>query len=124
MQEAYKNDNLIVKLSFELAVSAVQFCDQLDDNKKWALSNQIIRAALSVGANIKEAQNAESKADFIHKMKIAAKEADELEYYFEVCIAAENLPDATMLLNKVQSVCRVLNKIIGTSKSNNKTSAN
>ncbi len=116
MQDTFKTDNLIVRLSFELAVQAVTFCAVLDESKKWSLSNQILRAALSVGANVKEAQNAESKNDFIHKMKIAAKEADELEYYFEVCNASNLLPDAKELLEKVQTICRVLNKIIGTSK--------
>lgn len=116
MNEASKTGNLIVLLSFELAVETIEFCDVLEKKKKWALANQIVRAGLSVGANVKEAQNAESKADFIHKMKIAAKETEELEFYFEVCNAATSLPDARSLLDKTKSVCRVLNKIIGTSK--------
>jgi len=119
MQESLKKDNLIVKLSFELAVETIDFCSKLDEMKKWSLANQISRAALSVGANIKEAQNAESKNDFIHKMKIAAKEADELEYYFEVCNASTLLPNANGLLTKVNSVCKILNKIISTSKTIN-----
>ncbi len=120
MQSDYKKDNLIIQLSFSLAVDSIAFCSKLEDLKKWSLANQIMRASLSVGANIKEAQNAESKADFVHKMKIAAKEADELEFYFEVCNASTSLPDAGKLLEQVQSICRVLNKIIATSK-NNKT---
>lgn len=117
MHESLKKDNLIVKLSFELAVETIEFSDLLDGMKKWSLANQILRAALSIGANVKEAQNGESKADFIHKMKIAAKEAEELEYYFEVCIAAQSLPDCKELLNKTQTVCKILSKIIATSKS-------
>jgi four helix bundle protein len=116
MHESLKKDNLVVKLSFELALKAVDFCDRLDADKKWSLANQILRAALSVGANIKEAQNAESKADFIHKMKIAVKEAEELEFYFEICNASDKLPNAKELLDINQSICRVLNKIISTSK--------
>ncbi|MFN4246707.1 MAG: four helix bundle protein [Flavipsychrobacter sp.] len=116
MQSDYKKDNLIIQLSFSLAVDSISFCTKLEDLKKWSLANQIMRASLSVGANIKEAQNAESKADFVHKMKIAAKEADELEFYFEVCNASTSLPDAEKLLEQVQSICRVLNKIIATSK--------
>ncbi len=116
MQSKLKEDNLILKLSFELAIEAIGYCDRLDELKKWSLANQILRASLSIGANAKEAQNAESKNDFIHKMKIAAKEADELEYYFEICNAAQSLPNANDLLNKTQSICKVLNKIIATSK--------
>lgn len=55
----------------------------LEQQRKWSLANQIMRASLSIGANAKEAQNAESKADFIHKMKIAAKEADEVEFIWK-----------------------------------------
>lgn len=115
MHDELKKNNLIINISFDLAVQTIKFCEQLDERRKWALSNQIMRAALSVGANTREAQNAESKSDFIHKMKIAAKEADELEYYFEVCIAAGYTGCKDLLL-KTQSACKVLNKIIGTSK--------
>lgn len=73
-------DNLILKLTFEYAVKIIKFSEELDDLKKYTISKQILRAGTSIGANVKEAQNAESKADFIHKLKIAFKEADELEY--------------------------------------------
>ncbi len=116
MQENLRKENIIVKLSFELAVDAVDFCDKLDNLKKWSLANQILRAALSIGANIKEAQNAESKNDFIHKMKIAAKEAEELEFYFEVCNAAPSLPNCLHLSEKTESICKILSKIVSTSK--------
>ncbi|GAA4464872.1 hypothetical protein GCM10023093_16110 [Nemorincola caseinilytica] len=116
MNEELKKGNLIVQLSFGLAVDMIPFCAELDAMKKWSLANQILRASLSIGANVREAQNAESKADFIHKMKIAAKEADEVEYYLEVCNASILLPDAGILLEKVRSICKVLNKIIGSSK--------
>ncbi len=116
MNDELKKGNLVVQLAFEFAVQVVSFCDGLDGMKKWSLSNQILRASLSIGANVKEAQNAESKADFIHKMKIAAKEADEVEFYLEVCNKSEKLPDCPELLEKVQSICRVLNKIIASTK--------
>lgn len=116
MHESLKKENLIVKLTFELAVNTMNYCDRLTELRKWSLSDQILRSGLSIGANVKEAQNAESKNDFIHKMKIAAKEAEELEYYFEVCLASKTLPDCNNLLGQVQSVCKVLSKIISTSK--------
>ena len=116
MRDDLKKKNLIGQLSFHFAVEMVTFCTLLEENRKWSLANQLLRASLSIGANVKEAQNAESKADFIHKLKIAAKEADEVEFYLEVCNAAKELPSAGDLVNKVQSICRVLNKIIGTTK--------
>ena len=116
MKDELKKSNLIVQLTFDFAIEMVVFCVQLEGLKKWSLANQILRASLSIGANVKEAQNAESKVDFIHKLKIAEKEADEVEFYLEVCNKSEMLPDCIELIEKVQSICRVLNKIISTTK--------
>ena len=124
MNDDFKKKNLIVQLTFEYALLAVKFCGQLDELKKWSLSNQLLRASLSVGANVKEAQNAESKADFIHKMKIAAKEADEVEFYIDICNQSELLPDCRELSEKIQSICKVLNKIIASSKQANSVGNN
>ena len=118
MYEDLKKKNVIIGLTFDLAIATIAFCQLLEEDRKWSLANQIMRAAISIGANVKEAQNAESKNDFIHKMKIAAKEAEELEYYFELCNASVILPDATGLLSSTQAVCKVLSKIISTTKQN------
>jgi four helix bundle protein len=112
-----QKQNLIVQLSFDFAIHAISFCAQLDNLRKWSLSNQLLRAALSIGACVREAQNAESKADFIHKMKIAAKEAEEVAYYVELCVASAELPNPDTLSAKIQSICRVLTRIIATAKS-------
>ena len=66
-------DNLIVNLSFDFAMDIIAYTEILEKNKKIVLSNQILKCGTSIGANIKEAQNAESKNDFIHKLKIALK---------------------------------------------------
>ncbi len=70
-------DNVIIKKTFQFALEIVSFCELLEENKKYVISRQLLKAGTSIGSNIREAQNAESKADFIHKVKIAAKEADE-----------------------------------------------
>jgi four helix bundle protein len=57
------------------------------------LSRQLLKSGTSIGANAMEAQNAESKADFIHKMKIAAKEAEESQYWLWLCDYSPNYPD-------------------------------
>ncbi len=116
MNEELKKQNLIVQLTFAFAVKAVGFCTQLDEIKKWLLANQLLRSSLSIGANVREAQNAESKAGFIHKMKIAAKETDEVEYYLEICHEAPELPSSEILMQEIQSIAKVLNKIISSSK--------
>jgi len=118
MEESLKKKNLIVQLTFDFAIKIIDFCEVLEERRKWPLANQLFRASLSIGANVKEAQNAESKADFIHKLKISAKEAEEAKYYLELCNASEKLPNADSLLNDVQSISRVLNKIIGSSRRN------
>ena len=115
--EKYKN-NPILKESFEFALMIVKYSELLDENKKFVISRQIVRCGTSIGANIKEAQNAESKADFIHKLKIALKEADETEYWLFLCENLENYPNPIGLLEKLNSILKMLNKIISTSKSN------
>ncbi len=117
MREDLQKQNLIVQLSFDFAVHIISFCATLDSLKQWSLSNQLLRAALSIGANVREAQNAESKADFIHKIKIAAKESEEAAYYLELCAASPLLPNPDTYLNEIQSICRVLTRIITTAKS-------
>jgi four helix bundle protein len=78
------------------------------------LANQILKSGTSIGTNAKEAQNAESKAaDFIHKLKIAIKEADETEYWLFLCDAHKSYPDCRDLLNDLS---QILNKIIATTK--------
>ena len=71
--------NAIVDLSFAFALDIIRFSELLQEHKKWVIANQILKSGTSIGANIREAQHAESKADFIHKMKIAAKEAMETD---------------------------------------------
>ena len=63
-----------------------------------------------------EAQNAESKADFIHKMKIAAKEAEETQYWLMLCDYANNYPDCKALIDKLDEINKVLGKILSTSQ--------
>lgn len=78
-------ENLIVDLTFKFSLTFLDFCEQLESERKFILSRQLLKSGTSIGANVREAQNAESKADFIHKFKIAAKEADETEYWLMLC---------------------------------------
>jgi four helix bundle protein len=110
------NENPILKLTFQFSLDLIKYTELLESKKKYNLSNQLFRSSTSVGANVKEAQNAESKADFIHKMKIAAKEADETEYWLLLCKEAESYPDPGNLLARIQEIIKVLTKIISTSK--------
>jgi four helix bundle protein len=109
-------DNVILKITFEFAVSIVLFSEELESIRKFAIANQVIRSGTSIGANVKEAQNAESKKDFIHKLKIALKEADETEYWLFICNAIPSYPNASELIAKLTEIRKILNKIIATSK--------
>ena len=84
MDESSKS-NLIVDLTLEFAIEVVKYCEVLESNKKYVIARQLLRSGTSIGASVREAQNAESKPDFIHKFKIAAKEAEETEYWLLIC---------------------------------------
>jgi four helix bundle protein len=109
-------ENTIVNLSFEFALEIIELSENLEKEKKYVLAKQILRSGTSVGANIREAQNSESKADFIHKLKIAAKEADEIEYWLQLCQFSKNYPDSNNLQEKIKVIIKILSKIIATSK--------
>jgi len=113
----YKN-NPIVKMTFQFALEITEFAELLRDQKRFVFADQVLRAGCSIGANVKEAQSAESKADFIHKIKIACKEAEESEYWLELCDFAKDYPKPGKLLNDIEGILKVLTKIISTSKKN------
>ncbi|UMY66435.1 MULTISPECIES: four helix bundle protein [unclassified Flavobacterium] len=113
---ALYSQNTIVRLTFEFSIAVILYAEQLEQRKKFILSNQLLRSGTSIGANVKEAQNAESKADFVHKMKIALKEADETEYWINLCSTMAHYPDTRHLEEKLEVVLKILNKIVGTSK--------
>lgn len=108
--------NIIVSTSFNFALEIIECSELLDSKRKFVISNQLLKSGCSIGANIREAQNAESKLDFIHKLKIAAKEAEETEYWLLLCSYSENYPDSSHLLKQIEVIIKILGKIISTSK--------
>jgi four helix bundle protein len=111
-------ENIIVEKSFQFALKVVLYCELLEEKKRFVLSRQLLRSGTSIGANVREAQNAESKVDFIHKIKLAAKEADETEYWLLICKYTPSYPFEERLLTDVQELMKILSKIISSSKSN------
>ncbi len=109
-------ENVIIKLTFQFALEIVKYCEDLQLAKKFVIANQLLKSGTSIGANIREAQNAESKADFIHKFKIAAKEIEETIYWLELCKYSENYPNSDELIEQTNNISRIVNKIIITSK--------
>ena len=113
-----RNDksNPIVELTLEFALEIIKYSEILEENKKYVIAKQLLKSGTSIGANVREAQNAESKADFIHKLKIAAKEADETEYWLILCKKTQNYPNPEKLEILLNSIIKILSKIISTSK--------
>jgi four helix bundle protein len=76
MRAEYKN-NPLVRHSIEFSLMIIKYAQALENDKKYIVARQVLRSGTSIGANIMEAQSAESKVDFVHKLKIADKEAHE-----------------------------------------------
>lgn len=111
-----KSDNLVIKLSFDFSLKVLKYVAAMNPDYRSSIGQQLLKSATSIRANVREAQNAESKADFIHKFKIAAKEADETEYWLELCNHSGEFDPCFELLNDIGALIRVLSKIISTAK--------
>ncbi|WP_207512400.1 four helix bundle protein [Longitalea luteola] len=120
MKKELLDQNVILKLSLDFSLMLIAYCEELDALRKFVISKQLLRSGTSIGANTVEAQNAESKADFIHKMKLAAKEAEETQYWLMLCEYSQNFPECKALVLKLEQIQRVLAKILSTSKKNNR----
>ena len=116
MENNYPKNNPVLDKSFSFAVQIIKFCESLQEQKQFIIANQLLRSGTSIGANCREAQNAESKLDFIHKFKIAAKEAEETEYWFLLCKATDKGNNIEALLSILTEIKKLLNSIIASSK--------
>jgi four helix bundle protein len=112
-------DNVIVNKTIDFSLVIINYCEALEQDRKYVIARQLLRSASSIGANVFEAQNAESKADFIHKMKIAAKEASETLYWLILCERSERYRFDTRLRNDLDEIIKILSKIISSSKGKN-----
>jgi four helix bundle protein len=98
------SENVVKHKSFLFAVRIVNLYKLLvNERKEFVLSKQLLRSGTSVGANVREAINAQSSADFIHKLAIAQKECDETLYWIELLKETEywkrkNLVQLIMML--------------------------
>lgn len=116
-------ENIIKNKSFAFAlriVKAYQFlCEQ---KKEYVLSKQMLRSGTSIGAMVREAEQAESSADFVHKMAIALKEANETEYWIELLEQSNYLEEKISLSLKADltEILKLLTSIIKSTKNNAK----
>jgi len=111
--------NIIVDKTFCFALKVIAVHKHLvADSKEYVLSKQLLRSGTSIGANVNEAVEAQSKADFIHKLSIALKEARETQYWIRLLIESEYLRSGEAILDDATELIRILTAIIKTSKSN------
>ncbi|NES00543.1 MAG: four helix bundle protein [Symploca sp. SIO1B1] len=107
--------------TLNFSIRIVNLCKYLREygGTGYDLSKQLIRSGTSIGANLEEAQDAESKADFIHKMSICLKEARETNYWLKILIATENTLEQRLLplLNESNELICIIHAIIKNAKS-------
>lgn len=111
-------ENKLADLSMDFAVKILKITDGIQGH--YALKNQLERSATSIGANIREANYAHSKADFIAKLQISLKECFETEYWLELMMKADILSSETgkVLLHECGVMRRMLIASINTAKGN------
>ena len=112
-------DNIIEAKSFKFSLEIIELYKALNEEKEYILSKQLLRSGTSIGANIVEAEAAQSKADFISKMSIASKEARETEYWL-MLLQESGLTklDLTYLIEEVGAIIRIVTSIVKTSREN------
>lgn len=110
------HENVILKKTITLSLEIIKYVGLLESNRKFVVANQLMKSGTSIGANVHEAQNAESKQDFIHKFKIAAKEVEETKYWLVLCKNSANYPDCSHLDVLLAEIDKIITKIISTSK--------
>ncbi len=117
MKESARKNPLLEK-SYQFSLMIVSFSYQLQDEfKEYVLSKQLLRSGTAIGALSEEAQQAESKADFIHKLAIAYKEAFETHYWLRLIRDTQRFDlDCSTLLLKSEELKRLLTSIIKSSK--------
>ena len=114
--ELKMSDNPLIDLSIDFAVKIVKLTDAVQG--KSVLKNQILKSGTSIGANIREANYAQSKADFVSKLQIALKECYETEYWLELFVKTDIISEKTFfeLKNDCGKIRRVLIASINTTK--------
>ena len=113
------SDNPIVDLTYKFGVRIVKFYKHLTTKQVYVLSKQLLRCGTSIGANVQESIHAQSKADFISKMNIALKEADETDYWLRLLRDSDVIEEKEFvsLQKDVKQIIGTLVKIVKNSKS-------
>lgn len=120
-------ESLVYEKAFKFSINIVDLYKYLNQDKnEYVISKQILRSGTSIGSNIKEGLQAQSRRDFLNKMSISLKEASETEYWLELLIATNYIDaDASkILITECKEMNRMLSSIVKTTKMNLKISDN
>lgn len=115
-----KEKGILEEKTYEFSLLIVKACQSLENQRQYNLASQLFRSGTSIGANVREAGNSESRLDFIHKLKIAIKEAEETEFWLDL------LRDTTQEIyepdmhSHLNGIIRILAKSITTAKRNHR----
>ena len=115
-----KGNNIIKEKSYDFAISIVNLSKELIGQNEFVLSKQLLRSGTAIGALVRESEYAESKKDFIHKLAIALKEANETAYWLDLLFETDYINEVThqKASNGIVELIKLLTSIIKTSKSN------
>lgn len=109
-----KKENVILEKSYAFALEIMSLCKLIRESREYDLASQLWRSGTSIGANVEEAQAAQSRADFRAKMSIASKETRESHYWLRLTrdgqVLAEN--ELTRLIEEIESIRRLLTSIV------------
>ncbi|MGA9213073.1 four helix bundle protein [Kaistella sp.] len=112
----FENNPLLQK-TVQFSLDIIDYCELLEEKRKFIISKQLLRSGTSIGANAFEAQNPYSKKDFVHKIKIAAKEVEETKYWLFLCKHSKNYPFDEKLEEQIIVIGKIIYKILSTSLS-------
>ena len=104
------SDNKLLDLSFEFAVAVVELVDGVKVSKSSYMTDQLARAGTSIGANIHEAQYAQSKKDFVSKLEIALKESNEASYWLKLMYETKRIDSDSY--KQIEKLCGNIRRLL------------
>ena len=116
-----ERSNLVREKSYDFALKIIELSRSLVRANEFVISKQLLRLGTSVGANVEEAQAAQSRADFVSKMSIASKEARESHYWLRLLRDSNSIApvQVTQLLSEAESIVKILTSIVKSSTLSN-----
>ena len=108
--------NLVLEKTIAFSLAVIEYAELLESERKYVIARQLLKSGTSIGANVHEAQHAESKNDFIHKFRIAAKEMEETKYWLILCNASKTYPPCLHLVDMLNEIGKIITRIIISTK--------